>query len=512
MTYASTSRNAHLATAETSAIATLADVLSAIVSSDLLTSRQRQDMASAVRSVGRFLSRPLSTLPSDARSIRNLLEGIQPARHDISPGRWANIRSLTFKALDHAGVRRLPGRSSAPPTLAWQRLLQPLPYRPAQVALMPFARYCSRQGIEPDRVDQKTFEAFARELEEFGARSRPREAYLDACRAWQRARTTYPHWPTFAVSVEDRRDRYALAWSTFPPSLKADVDAMAAGAISPDLLSPTSRKPIKSVSAASRVSLLRAFASGIVLKGRDPATLRTISDLVHADAARSGLEFMLDRAGGRKTPHIHQMAKLLCTLARHHVYGRITDLGPQARKAAEINIAELDDFRRSLDPRRHGMTAKNRTTLRWFEDEVLLAKFLSLPARLLRRHQTRRKLKVSEAVQLQTGLAVEILTVAPIRCKNLVEIRLDENILDHGSAATGAFTCTLRRSTSRTGRSWNLSCDRQPCTCWTTTLRTCGRCFCGRRRLIYSRARVGLTRRACCSASRLQTLWKLRLA
>ena len=65
--------------------------------------------------------------------------------------------------------------------------------------------------------------------------------------------------------------------------------------------------------------MLRAFASALVHQGRDPRSLRGIRDLVELDAARLGLAFVYDRAGKKTTPHLHQLAKLLCTVARHWV-------------------------------------------------------------------------------------------------------------------------------------------------------------------------------------------------
>jgi hypothetical protein len=346
---------------------------------------------------------------------------LAPRRYGISKGRWANVRSLVFRSLEVAGAPRLPGRSSKPPSPAWTRLIEPLPYRPLQVALLPFARHCSRLGLDPPQVDQSTFECFALDLEAFSGRTRPREAYLDACRAWNKAGESYPHWPGFRVQVENRRDQYALDWASFPTSLKADIDAMARAAISPDPISATSRRPIRPVSAEKRVRMLRSFASALVHQGRDPKSIRGIADLIELEAARQGLAFIYDRAGKRRTPHLHQMAKLLCTLARHW-------LG-----VPEAHLDELQAIRRRLDPGRHGMTEKNRGTLRCFKDESLVASFLSLPERLWRRHRNQANLKVSDAVKLQIGLAIELLTVAPVRSKNLASIRLDHNIIDHGA-------------------------------------------------------------------------------
>ena len=79
------------------------------------------------------------------------------------------------------------------------------------------------------------------------------------------------------------------------------------------------------------------------------------------------------------------------------------------------------------------MTDKNRATLRCFEDERLVDQFLSLPERVWRRRRTHAGLKLSAAVELQATLAIELLTVAPVRCRNLVSIRLDENIIDRGT-------------------------------------------------------------------------------
>ena len=383
-----------------------------------LTRREQQEMGSALRSLARVLNRPLGNLPCNVRSVRGLIDAVAPARHGLSRGRWANVRSLVYRSLDHAGVRRLPGRSSEVPSPAWEQLLLPIPYRPFRVQLLPFARYCTRHGNEPHQVDQSTFEQFGIELEEHSGRARPREAYLDACRAWNQCGAIFEHWPAVRVQVRHRRNYYALAWSTFPPSLKADIEAMAAAAVKH--FATDGRKAIKQVSANQRVSLLRAFASALVHQGRHPDTVRSIADLVQLDAVQQGLTFLYERAGNKKTVQLHQHAKLLCTLARHWV------------GANKEHLDALASIRKQLKPR-YGMTEKNRATLRFFEDDAFVANFLSLPERLGRRHRNKQRLKVSEAVTAQIGVAIGLLTDAPVRSHNAVSIRLDRNIIDLGS-------------------------------------------------------------------------------
>ncbi len=349
------------------------------------------------------------------------MDGLSPARFGLSRGRWANIRSLGLKALKLTGIAALTSRHVSSLSPDWQRLYDLLPKRPQRVSLSRFVHRHSELGVGPKEVTQETFERFANELEHRGLRSRPREAYRDACRAWNWAVENVPGWPSTIIVVSDRRNRYSRPWESFPPSLKADIDAMLEATISPDLLSPTSRRPIKPVSARSRLTLLRRFGSALVLRGRDPLTLRSIADLVEPDTVREAMRFFLERSGNRPTADIHQIAKLMCTLAKHWV-------GVPA-----AHLAELVALRNRLDPGRHGMTEKNRSTLRWFEDDALVAKFLSLPETIARRHRSKTEFKIGRAVEVQIALAIELLTVAPVRCENLDTIHLERNLVRVGS-------------------------------------------------------------------------------
>jgi integrase len=403
-------------------VPTLEQVLERLGNVQGLSSRVRADCRSALRSLGRIMGRPLGEIPASPPFLRSRLDELSPARFGLSRGRWANICSLVLKALKVAGVAALPSRHVSPLSPEWQQLYDLLPKRPQGVNLSRLMHRCSELGVAPQDVAQETFERFADELEHFGLRSSPRQAYRDACRAWNWAVNNVPGWPRTIIVVPDRRNRYSRPWESFPPSLKSDIDAMLEAAISPDLLSPTSRRPIKAISARSRLTLLRRLASALVVRGRDPLTLHSIADLVDPEAVREGLRFFLERSGGKRTADIHQTAKLMCTLAKHWV-GVPAD-----------HLAELVVIRRRLDPGRHGMTAKNRAALRCFEDEVLVEKFVDLSETIARRHRNRSDIKVRDAVEVQIALAIELLTVAPVRCGNLASIHLDCNLVRIGAS------------------------------------------------------------------------------
>jgi integrase len=118
--------------------------------------------------------------------------------------------------------------------------------------------------------------------------------------------------------------------------------------------------------------------------------------------------------------HVHQIAKLICTLARRWV------------KVPNAHQDQLEVIRKSLDPGRHGMTDKNRATLRMFEDPAVVGRFDSLPARVWNKAPPPEVMKVADAVRLQIALAIDLLTHAPVRIGNLASIDLDRNIIDRG--------------------------------------------------------------------------------
>src|SRR5262249_19840642 len=144
----------------------------------------------------------------------------------------------------------------------------------------------------------------------------------------------------------------------------------------------------------SRARMLRALASAMVYKGCDPAELTSIQVLVELERVRIGLRFIHDRIGGRKTTHIRNFANMICTVAQHWV------------RVPDEQLEKLKAIRRNVDPGQSGMTDKNRATLRHFQDEHLVDRFLSLPERVWRRHRDRQALTTSLAVDLQVALAV----------------------------------------------------------------------------------------------------------
>ena len=281
---------------------TMQAVFDHISESPNLRPTQTRDTLSALRTLSRVTGRPLDTIPAQTKQVRHLTEGVTPARFEMSTGRWANVKSLVFKAIEIFGTKPRSGRLITEPSQAWQRLLDQLPPKELRIPLTPFVRWCTERGVDPEEVTQADAEAYGQELEELRTRSRPRGAYCAMVRAWNKATTVCSSWPPLKIVLDQRRNHYALPLNAFPTSFQKDVEAMIKDAVGADLMSSRSRRPIKPVSAESRRNLCRAFASALVHTGRDISTITCIADLVTLEAARQGLQFILDRQGGSLFP------------------------------------------------------------------------------------------------------------------------------------------------------------------------------------------------------------------
>lgn len=400
---------------------TLAQVRDRLEDAAELSIQKRADLRSALNTVGRAFGLPLDAIPASPAILRQRLEQISPAALGVGKQSWANTRSRLLKALDLTGVPVMAGRSVGFMAPDWEELLERIEDRFRRQPLTRFLGFCSTRGISPQTVTAETFEQYRSSVELLSMRAGPRSAYRATCAAWNKARETVCGWPDLEVSVPENRNRYALPWSTFPASLKADIDAMVGDATGIDLVNMKAHRRIKPISARIRVENLHRLVSGYVLRGNDPQALRTLADVVRLEAVREGLRFHLDRSGGRPTAGIDDMVVAACTIARQWV------------EVSDAELQALKRLRRSLGRNVYEMAPETRAMLRAFDDERKLAALLNAPGRTLRRYAGRNRLSRSEAASAAAALAVQILLDAPVRVRNLASIDLNRHVLRIGS-------------------------------------------------------------------------------
>ena len=394
----------------------LAEVLAAVFSANL-PDRRRQEMASALRTVSRVLGKPLASVPADPRRLSDRLKQVSPLAIDISPGRWNNIRSHVRSSL--ALVQRMaPGRHLNNMSPAWEALWTQLKSRPARIALSRFVRFCSAEGIEPEGVTAATFVAFRTDLDHTLLNS-PDRAFAALARGWRLAQKEIYRWPRAGIATPDRRNRWTLPLTRFPASFQEDCKAWCDRLAGRDLLEEVSFRPARPITVRHRNFQIRSFASALVLCGRDPATIISLRDLIEIEAFKEGLKFFIERKGGKSTSAIAHLARSLKSIARHHLH------------LDRDHLDKLGTIIVRLEGGRRGLTETNRARLRQLDDLQNLAALLQLPRKLMG-IAARNRRPHRGSVTAQIAVAIEILTMAPMRIRNLATLDIYRNFVRTG--------------------------------------------------------------------------------
>ena len=331
--------------------ASLADLLATLQASNL-PERRRQEIASAIRTAARALGRPPENIPAEARLLASRLKEVAPAAFGVSAGRWRNVRSLLGAAL--ALIQPIsPGRHRNDLLPEWVALSNELTSRSDKIALSRVLHYWSARGIGPNAVAEGNFDEYRLHLDR-SLLKRPNETFAMTVRAWRRAKEAIEGWPQVSVPIPDRSRQWVFRWDRFPSSLRQDCQTWCDRLAGRDLMEDTPFRPVRPVTVAHREWQIRSFASALVNRGRDPATLTSLRDLIEIDAFKSGLRFFLDREGGASTTAIADLASVLKAVARHHV------------RVEPHHLDQMGSIIRRLAPGRRGLTETNRTRLRSF--------------------------------------------------------------------------------------------------------------------------------------------------
>jgi site-specific recombinase XerD len=376
-------------------------------------------MLSALRTVARCLQKVPSEIPAQPAALQKELAGANYLQSGLSKRRWTNVRSLTLAALRVSGAKIMPSRwQRSTFTPAWLALRQSCPSHYHLVGLSRFMNYCSSRSIEPVDVDATTFENFRESIEESLVRNAA-SVFRHTCRLWDNAHRVSENWPSFRINIAPLPRGYSLDWSTFPKSLQEDVEAFLSYGGNRDILSDDFAPSVRAATTVGRRKTLRQMATALAASGKPVAEIRTLAVLVEPENAKGILRFFLNREGGKATAATYSRACLLRTVARSWVKN-VPD-HPKLDKLCRNISASLEKNR--------GMKPRNRSRLRQFDNPKNVSALLSLPGELLRlarQQDTGTSASVNFAIY---ALAVEILTLAPMRIKNLVSLDLEQNVI-----------------------------------------------------------------------------------
>ncbi len=397
---------------------TLADVLIAVQAAPM-TERRRQDMASAVRCVAKVLGRSPADVPADPWALNAKLRQASPLANGITIARWNNVRSLLRSALTLAGPM-IKGRGVTPLTGEWAGLHSLVKVRSDRIRLSRLLRWLSEHEIIPQAVTTEHLEHFHQMLSEEALLHDPAGTWANTARAWNRAVIGVSGWPRLVIQLELRRQTYGLPWSVFPQSLKLDIDAWMARLSGRDFAEDGPIRPLGPVTLKAREYELRVFASALVHRGRDPASLVSLAACLTLENFTEGLRFFYERFGHKPSATTHNLSANLKSVARH--WGG----------ADEETLRRMAEITRKLSVERSGLTQKNRERLLPFNDPAVCRKLLLLPLELRREIERGKLPDYRRRVLGQMAVAIEILLFVPIRIKNLATLEINRHLVKAG--------------------------------------------------------------------------------
>jgi hypothetical protein len=286
-------------------------------------------------------------------------------------------------------------------------------------------RHCSARAIDPAGVTEEVLDDYMRYRAELTALAADTAARRKIARAWNACVEDIKQWPRQQRLIEPPVNALAeTAWESFAKSLREEIELYLAGFKKMRRgVSGKRIRPCKESTINTRRRELQAFARMAVRLGQPIEDLASLEALLDPALVEEVLTAYWEE--NREEPRVYtiDMAWKLLSVAR------------ETKCLPEADLAKLDDIRAAMEEYRHGgLTEKNLKVIRavltegvWNE-VVQLPRTLMAEARLLR-HQA----PVKASVLAQVATAIAILSFAPIRLGNLIQIRLEENLTKPGS-------------------------------------------------------------------------------
>ena len=153
-------------------------------------------------------------------------------------------------------------------------------------------------------------------------------------------------------------------------------------------------------------------------------SITSLRDLVEPEAVKLILRRLWASECKQPKGQTYNIGRTLLAIAKYRV------------KAPEADIELIAKLCRNAKPPRAGMTDKNARALTGLLDAATVRMLVALADKLLELARLRPR-SVSDAALVQAAVAVAILLVAPMREKNLAELKIDETLrLSDGPGGT----------------------------------------------------------------------------
>jgi integrase len=404
-------------TAKTSA-PTLQDVLDRLAADHVLSPNRRRDLRSAVTAFAKLKGLAPAKIELDLAQIRETLDSSAPAQAQVSSKRWSNLRSDLAAAIDASGLVAMLKTAGVEPSEKWVRLLDPAISLRVRYGLSRFAHWASLRGVDPERVDDAAIARFIDELKSSSLVRNIDGQHALVVAAWNRLVALCPDAGLRSVSVPTNGASNArVPWETLPVSFRNDVEQYLAWGARPDPLDENARaRELAPKTLRLRREQIHSAVDAAVSAGIPIGQLTSFATLIEPATFTTLLRHRWQQDGRELTAYTHGVAGTLIAIAS------------ESLKLPLESIATLKGLRAKLGALPGGMTEKNRSLLRKFDEPRLQQALVRLPDKLW--HAAKRGLATSTRpfITLQTALALDILTHAPMRMENLSMLEFERRI------------------------------------------------------------------------------------
>jgi integrase len=385
--------------------------------------QRRRDIASGLTSLAKWIGQPESMIPAAMSYIRPAMEKLHPAQLNVSHRRVQNVSSFVTQAFRLAGLSCNLAPYQTPMAPEWAVLWQPLSTY-ARTELSRLFRYCSHKGIAPDQISDAVSAAYLQALTDESMVKGPKTRHQSVCRIWNRCVAEHAAlgWPQITLSVPRYNARlYGIEEDKVSPGILADLDAFAQHLEGNDPFSPQP-KPFRPISVKVFRGHLWRYLSALHLSGMDLTSVASFDDLVTRPMFECAMRWFWVRNNKATSKHIGEIAWAVRVYAVKY------------RSADEATLAFYDAAMQKLRLKHEGLSPKNQKAMRQFSEEKSVRAFVNLPQKLWSigtavqpTAEEGRKRKAA-LILIQAAVAIEILMFAPVRLKNLCNLRLDQHM------------------------------------------------------------------------------------
>lgn len=407
---------------------TLAAVLSGLERASRLSATRRRDLRSAVKRVATLLADEPAAVLLDLPVISARLAAVNPIAAGMGAKRFANVRSDFIAALKASRVRPLQSTRMSPLSPVWIELFGRLPERRARIGLSSLARYASARGLKPQDITDEVIASFIAAVRDGSLCRDPNRLQRQVTRIWNEA-TRDQSLGLRPVMAPSYRSPKRIAWALLSDDFRRDVEAhMSWCTVSDPFAADARPRPLAPRSLQLRRDHIHAAVTALVESGKTPAEILALADLVSPNNFKCILRWRLESVSGAENTFNRALGYALTQIAFEWVR-----VDPKV-------FAELKRLLGKMPTPLTGLTDKNKSSLRQFDDPAILRRLYALPQRLWLEVKRDSKCDRRTLAKAQAALAIAILCYMPLRLQNLTTLEFDTHLfLREGARATSTL-------------------------------------------------------------------------